>query len=137
MRVPIELEAVTGLQPHIDRCHEIFPRFEDSLWVRDPRIVVFEKFLADPAEWTSLRGPRLVSTSQIGLPRTWTWKKPDQRLKCLTILIRVQVAVPKIVRIINSKALAELAAGTDVTLSSGHPQPKQQILVTAKLRGTP
>src|ERR1700750_537086 len=65
MRVPVELEAIAGLEPDIDRCHEIFPGFEYALGVGIANVFVFKELLANPAEGTVLGRARLVGTEGI------------------------------------------------------------------------
>ena len=66
MRVPIELEAIAGLEPDIDWCHEIFPGFEYALRVGIANVFILKELLANPAEGTVLGWARLVGAEGIG-----------------------------------------------------------------------
>jgi hypothetical protein len=48
-RIPVELEPVTPLEPHINVRHEVFPRLYDALRIGVAHILVLEEFLANPA----------------------------------------------------------------------------------------
>src|SRR5437660_214281 len=50
MRVPVELEAIARLEAYIDRCHEIFPGFQNPTRVGNSEILILEEFLANPAK---------------------------------------------------------------------------------------
>ena len=75
MRVPIELEAIAGFEPDIDRRHEIFPGFEYALRVGIADVFVFKELLANPAERTVLGRARLVGAKGIGATRARARKK--------------------------------------------------------------
>src|SRR6266700_6555015 len=75
VRVPVELEAIAGLEPDIDRCHEIFPGFEYALRVGVADVFVFKELLANPVEWAVLGRARLVGAEGISAARPGPGKK--------------------------------------------------------------
>src|SRR5437016_2460451 len=137
VRVPIELKTVTGFEPQIDRRHEVFPRLEHSLWIGVAKVLVLEKLLANPTEWTGFGGARLVCTECIGAPRAGTWKKTQQRFQCVAVLVHARSAIQKVVRIIRGDAPTHLVAWPDVTLSGRSPRAELKVLVAKKLRSAP
>src|SRR5207302_4753537 len=100
MRVPVELEAIAGLEPDIDRCHEIFPGFEYALGVGIANVFVLKELLANPAEGTALGRARLVGAEGIGATRPRSRKKSKQRLKRDAKLVHASIAIKKVVRIV-------------------------------------
>ena len=93
MRVPIEFEAIAGLEPDIDWCHEIFPGFEYALRVGIADVFVFKELLANPAEGTILRWARLVGAKGIGATRARPRKKSKQRFQRDAELIHANIAI--------------------------------------------
>src|SRR6476646_8511684 len=75
VRVPVELEAIAGLEPDIDRCHEIFPGFKYALGIGVANVFVLKELLANPAEGTVLGRARLVGAEGIGATRARPRKK--------------------------------------------------------------
>ena len=66
MRVPIELEAIAGLEPDIDWRHEIFPGFEFALGIGVANVFVLKELLSNPAERPIFGRARLVGAEGIG-----------------------------------------------------------------------
>jgi len=49
-RGPVKFKAIAGLETQIDGSHKVFPRFDDAARVGVARVLIFEKFLANPFE---------------------------------------------------------------------------------------
>src|SRR5689334_6666996 len=62
-RNPVHLEPVTCFQSNIDRCHEVFPRFEDALGIRHTGVLIFDERLPNPAQRAVFRRTRLISAT--------------------------------------------------------------------------
>src|SRR5205085_2510365 len=113
MRVPVELEAIAGLEPDIDRCHEIFPGFEYALRVGIADALVFKELLANPAEGAVLGWARLVGAKGIGATRARLRKKSKQRLERDAELIHASIAIQQIVRVVGTESPTDLRSGLE------------------------
>src|SRR5438552_8737341 len=102
MRVPIELEAITGLEPDIDWCHEIFPGFEYALRVGIANVFILKELLANPAKRAVLGRSRLEIAEGIGTTRARPGKKSKQGFYCDAKLIHARIEIQQVVWVVGT-----------------------------------
>src|SRR6266540_1936584 len=127
MRVPIELEAIAGLEPDIDGRHEIFPGFEHALRIGMADVFILKELLANPAKGTVLGRTRLVGAEGLGAASARSRKKSKQRFQRDAELVHARIAIEQVVWVVGTESPTDLAAGTNIALRGSSPRAKLQV----------